>query len=181
VKPGGAALSQLLLHFRADCANGMGLDWAGPADFASFQPPTIAVGTNVFAPAKLSRTGSFKASGLGASSFGENSGILKESIRGRVRGAVAHGTFDATVDVFGPDGAKITSCRTGRLRWAARSAPGRTFGRLKASGTFQVKMSQTDAAGAITATCDSTLLRWNAASSRGPAPRRVKRQIRAAR
>lgn len=134
MKRGGAALSQLLLHFHAKCADGHGLDWAGTADFASFQPPTVDIGTNVFSPAKLSRTGSFKASGRGASSFGEASGMLKESIRGRVHGASVHGTFEATVDVFGPDGAKLTNCRTGRLRWAARSAPGRTYAGLTSAG-----------------------------------------------
>lgn len=130
VKRGGAALSQLLLHFRAKCENGNGLTWSGPADFASFQPPTVDLGDNVFAPAKLSRTGRFKASGRGVAGFGEFGGLIMESIRGQVRGADARGTFEATVDLFGPDGAKVTSCRTGRLRWAARSAPGRTFAGL---------------------------------------------------
>lgn len=130
VKRGGAALSGLLLHFRAKCENGDGLTWSGPADFASFQPPTVDIGTNVFAPAKLSRTGSFKASGQGLSGFGEFGGFIKESIRGRIRGADARGTFEATIDLFGPDGAKVTICRTGRLRWAARSAPARTFAGL---------------------------------------------------
>jgi hypothetical protein len=131
VKRGGAALSQLLLHFRAKCDDGSGLTWSGPADFASIQPPTVAVGENIFAPAKLSRTGSFKASGRGASGFGEDlRGTVRESIRGQVRGANAHGTLDATVDLFAPDGAKVTSCRTGNQRWAAKSAPSRTYAGL---------------------------------------------------
>ena len=44
---------------------------------------------------------------------------------------MAHGTIAAKIEIVDPaTGAKVTSCRSGTLRWAARSAPGRVYAGL---------------------------------------------------
>ena len=56
---------------------------------------------------------------------------MTQTIRGTIRRGVAHGTFAATIEIVDPaTGAKVTSCRSGTLRWAARSAPGRVYAGL---------------------------------------------------
>jgi hypothetical protein len=131
VRRGGGALTQLLLHLQAQCDDGGRLNWAGVATFAAALPPTPD-GENTAAPARLSRTGSFTARGSGLSRYGENMvGLLTETISGRVRGADARGTLSATFELFEiSSGNRVTTCRTGNVRWAARSAPGRTFAGL---------------------------------------------------
>jgi hypothetical protein len=127
----GRALEQLLVHVDTSCDDGEGATWSGPASFAAFKPPTIHVGENVFSPARLSRRGAFRATGLATDSYGDKIGAVTETIRGTVRRGIAHGTFSATIDILDPaSGAKITSCRSGTQRWEARSAPGRTYAGL---------------------------------------------------
>jgi hypothetical protein len=125
------ALTQLLVHVRAACDDGNGATWSGAASFAAFAPPTIDVGENVFSPARLSRRGAFRAKGVATDAYGEMIGKVTETIRGTIRRGAAHGTFSATIEIVDPaTGAKVTSCRSGTLRWAARSAPGRVYAGL---------------------------------------------------
>lgn len=127
----GRVLTQLLVHVHATCDDGAGASWSGAASFAAFTPPAIGIGENVFSPARISRRGAFRATGLATDRYGDKIGTVTEKIRGTVRGATAHGTFSATIDIVDPaTGAKVTSCRSGTLRWAARSAPGRTYAGL---------------------------------------------------
>lgn len=135
VGAGGRTLTQLLVHIRGACDDGHGVIWSGAASFADFRPPTIEQGENVFSPARLSRRGAFRATGQAMDMYGDRLGTTTETIRGTVRGGVAHGTISATVDLVDPaTGAKVTSCRSGTLRWAARSAPGRSFAGLTSDG-----------------------------------------------
>jgi hypothetical protein len=135
VGAGGRALTQLLVHIRSTCDDGHGVIWSGAASFAAFKPPTIDEGENVFSPARISRRGGFRATGQASDMYGDKLGTTTETIRGTVRGGVAHGTISATVEVVDPaTGAKVTSCRSGTQRWAARSAPGRSFAGLTSDG-----------------------------------------------
>ena len=132
----GRALTQLLVHVRAACDDGASATWSGRASFAAFQPPTINVGENVFSPARVSRRGAFRATGLAADGYGDKFGTVTQKLSGTVRRGVAHGTYSATIDITDPaTGAKVTSCRSGTLRWAARSAPGRTYAGLTSNGS----------------------------------------------
>jgi hypothetical protein len=127
----GRALRQLLVHVSTTCEDGNNASWSGAARFAAFAPPTVEVGDNVFSPARLSRRGAFRATGVATDAYGDMIGKVAETIRGTVRRGVAHGTFSATIDILDPaTGAKVTSCRSGTLRWAARSAPGRVYAGL---------------------------------------------------
>ena len=127
----GRALTQLLAHVRAACDDGNAATWSGAASFAAFAPPTIGPGENVFSPARVSRRGAFRATGMATDAYGDMIGKVTETIRGTIRRGVAHGTFSATIDISDPaSGAKVTSCRSGTLRWAARSAPGRVYAGL---------------------------------------------------
>jgi hypothetical protein len=135
VGAGGRALKQLLVHIQTSCDDGRGLVWSGAASFAAFKPPTIETGENVFSPARLSRRGVFRATGQARDTYGDKLGTATQTIRGTLRRGVAHGTISATIDLVDPaTGAKVTSCRSGTQRWAARSAPGRTFAGLTSNG-----------------------------------------------
>ena len=59
----GRTLQQLLVHVSTRCDDGNGGSWSGAASFAAFKPPTIPVGNSVFSPARVSRRGSFRATG----------------------------------------------------------------------------------------------------------------------
>jgi len=127
----GRTLTQLLVHVRAPCDDGNGATWSGAASFAAFAPPTINLGANVFSPARISRRGAFRATGMARDTYGDKLGTVTQTIRGTIRRGVAHGTFAATIEIIDPaTGAKVTSCRSGTLRWAARSAPGRVYAGL---------------------------------------------------
>ena len=127
----GRELTQLLVHVRAACDDGNSATWSGAASFAAFAPPTIKPGENVFSPARVSRRGAFRATGAATDVYGDKLGKVTETIRGTIRRGVAHGTFSATIEILDPaTGAKVTSCRSGTLRWAARSAPGRVYAGL---------------------------------------------------
>jgi hypothetical protein len=130
----GRTLEQLLVHVHARCDDGNSGSWSGAASFAAFKPPTFQLGKSVFSPARVSRRGSFRATGVAADRFGDNFGIVTQTLRGSVRRGVARGTYSATIDITDANGAKITSCRSGSVRWEARSAPGRTYAGLTSDG-----------------------------------------------
>ena len=125
----GRTLTQLLVHADMNCDDGTPASWSGAATFAAFKPPTISAGKNVFSPARVARNGSFRATGEATEYYDANGiGTIKETLRGNVRGGVAHGTYSATLEIVDQQtGQKTASCRSGTLRWAARSAPGRIF------------------------------------------------------
>jgi hypothetical protein len=56
-----------------------------------------------------------------------SSGEVHETLAGRVRGATVRGTLALTIDQRDAGGNPAGTCATGRLRWSARSAPGRIY------------------------------------------------------
>lgn len=111
------------------CDAGYDASWSGFASFQSFKPATVGEGDNVFSPARSSRRGTFRATGETVGAYGENGiGRITETVRGSVRRRAAHGTYSATLVMTDrTTGATITTCRTGTVRWEARSAPARSM------------------------------------------------------
>jgi hypothetical protein len=162
VSADGRTLQQLLVHVHFACDDGESASWAGAASFTTFKPPTISLGENAFSPARVSRRGSFRATGLAMESYGDHFGAIRETIRGTVRRGVARGTYSATLDITDAGGAKAISCRTGTLRWEARSAPGRTYAGLTSSGRPVVAQRSRDGR-----RIDSLWMSWGAPCQKG--------------
>jgi hypothetical protein len=132
----GAKLTSMLLQVDFRCDDGAGASWSGRAEFESFEPATISPGDNVLTPARISRRGTFRAIGKAAAYYGEdNTGAITETLRGTIRRGTAHGTYSATLVVRNTDtGATVRTCRSGAVRWDARSAPGRIYAGQSSDG-----------------------------------------------
>jgi hypothetical protein len=133
VARGGRALTSALLDVETACDNGADYTWGGPASFAAALPATPGE-ANVFAPAKVSRSGAFSADGRTRSSFGDTVGLVTEHIAGRLRRGKGRGTLDVTIEVSDQAGAHVTTCRSGAQRWTARSKAGRVYAGLTSDG-----------------------------------------------
>lgn len=145
VSADGRRLMQLLVHVDVRCDDGGDTSWSGAATFASFKPPTISAGRNVFSPARVPRRGSFRTTGEATSYYGDDGrGTLKQTLRGSIRRGVAHGTYSATLEIMSTQtGDRVATCRSGTLRWAARSAPGRVYaGRTSAGAPVVVQRTR---------------------------------------
>jgi hypothetical protein len=88
--------------------------------------------------AHRSAGGRFEASGARTVTFGEQSGLIDESVTGRVRGAGASGTYRATVELSDNAGASLGKCETGTVRWQAKSSPGRIYAGVTSAGQAAV-------------------------------------------
>ena len=119
----GRALTQLLVHVRAPCADGNAATGpAPPRSRPSRRPRSTSARTSSrphgFAPRRIPRHR------VARTAYGDKLGTATQTIRGTIRRGAAHGTFAATIEIVDPaTGAKVTSCRSGTLRWSARSAP----------------------------------------------------------
>jgi hypothetical protein len=113
VTAGGRTMSQFALQVDLRCDDGTGASWAGHAA----------------SPARISRRGSFRATGVGRSRYGvDKLGTVTERIRGTVRRGVARGTYSSTLVMTDETtGATVRTCRSGAVTWRARSAPGRIY------------------------------------------------------
>jgi hypothetical protein len=132
----GSKLTDMLLQVDFECDDGSGASWSGRASFQSFKPATVEPGHNVFTPARISRRGTFRATGQAAATYGPDGklGTIAEELRGTVRRGTAHGTYSATLVIRNADtGATVKTCRSGAVRWEARSAPGRVYAGLSSS------------------------------------------------
>jgi hypothetical protein len=132
----GRTLTGMAIQVGFRCDAGYDASWSGVASFHAFRPATVRPGENVFAPARISRRGTFRATGEAVSTYGEDAvGTITEKLHGSIRRGVAHGTYTATLVMANKDtGATITTCRSSTLRWEARSAPGRVYAGLTSSG-----------------------------------------------
>jgi hypothetical protein len=132
----GRKLTRMLIQVDFACDDGSGASWAGGARFQSFRPATIEPGTNVFSPGRISRRGKFAATGEASARYGDDKlGTVTEKVTGSVRRGIAHGTYSATLvmrDEAG--GAVVRTCRSGNVRWEARSAPGRVYAGQSSDG-----------------------------------------------
>jgi hypothetical protein len=137
VAANGAKLTGMQLQAEFRCDDGAGASWSGRASFQSFKPATVEPGDNVFTPARISRRGTFRATGEATATYGvdDKIGAITETLRGTVRRGSAHGTYSATLVMRNADtGATVRTCRTGAVRWEARSKPGRVYAGLASSG-----------------------------------------------
>jgi len=76
----------------------------------------------------VSKSGSFRASGFGVEGFGEATGTITHTIKGKVkRNGTASGTYRATILLRDATGAEVGTCDTGTMRWSGRSARGRVY------------------------------------------------------
>jgi hypothetical protein len=134
--PGGRTVSKLALQADFRCEDGARASWSGQASFQPFKPTTVETGENVFSPARISRSGRIRATGEAVGRYGPDAiGTLHETLRGTVRRGRAHGTYSATLTMRNEaTGAPVTTCRSGTIRWAARSAPGRVYAGLTGGG-----------------------------------------------
>ena len=128
VSADGRTLQQLRVYVYTTCDDGTTSAFSAAASFAAFKPVTIGFGQNVFSPARVSRRGSFRATGLEQDSYDESDvGTSKEILRGSIHGGVAHGTYAVSTQIVDANGAKVATCSSHTVRWEARSAPGRTY------------------------------------------------------
>ena len=136
VAANGRTVTGMALQVDFRCDAGYGASWSGVASFQSFKPATVEPGENVFTPGRISRRGKFRATGEAVAAYGEDAiGTVTETLRGTVRRGSAHGTYSATLVMVNQDtGAPITTCRSGTVRWEARSAPGRVYAGLSSNG-----------------------------------------------
>jgi hypothetical protein len=135
VAPDGRTLTGLTLQVDFDCDAGYGASWSGFASFRSFAPATVNDGENVFSPARISRSGRFRATGQAVAAYTQTNGRITEKLRGTVRRGVAHGTYSATLVMTDKQtGATVTTCHSGTVRWQARSAPGRLYAGQSSTG-----------------------------------------------
>jgi hypothetical protein len=135
VSADGRTLRQLAFYVDTACDDGTTSDWTGVASFSAFKPATIALGKNVFSPARVSRRGSFRTTGLEQDAYdGGHVGTTTETLRGSIRGGVGHGTFSARTEIVDAGGAKVATCAGRTVRWEAHSAPGRTYAGLTSDG-----------------------------------------------
>jgi len=131
VAGGGRSLDGLLLHVETTCDNGEGYSWAGGADVARTLPASPEPDHNVFAPRRLTASRALRAEGRVLAGYGDTLGLVTQRIAGRFRGGTARGTLEATIDVSDrATGRHVTTCRSGKLRWSARSAPARVYAGL---------------------------------------------------
>jgi hypothetical protein len=132
----GNTLTGMLLQVDFRCDDGSGASWSGRASFQSFKPATVEPGQNVLAPARISRRGTFRATGEAVAFYGaDKTGAITETLRGTIRRGIAHGTYSATLVLRDTDtGATVRTCRSGAVRWDARSAPGRVYAGQSSDG-----------------------------------------------
>jgi hypothetical protein len=90
----------------------------------AFAPP----GKHVLRPAKLPKSRKFRATGRATEDFGSATAAIVESVSGKVRrNGAATGTYQADITVTDANGATVETCRTGTLKWTARSRRGRVY------------------------------------------------------
>jgi hypothetical protein len=83
----------------------------------------------------LTSEGTIRASGTTDYRFGGAQGRVAETLRGRIVGNRATGTFRAVARLVQPGtGGRVARCRSRRVHWRARSAPGRIFAGLTSTG-----------------------------------------------
>ena len=122
------------------CDGGNQIAYVETLRFELEVPAFVPIGEAVVSPARLPRTGAFRARGVGSNSFGSTAGssltgAIVETISGRLRpNGTASGTFRAQVTLTDATGAQVDRCDTGAVKWTARSLPGRLFAGTSSEG-----------------------------------------------
>ncbi len=120
-------MRSIIVSWRAACADGMGYPDSGEL--------TAAEPTAGFSPGPqdllISRNakGRFKGTQLASADLGAAVAAVVVEVEGKLKPTRASGTLSAVVKIVDKaTGADITSCQTGKQRWAASRAPGVVYG-----------------------------------------------------
>jgi hypothetical protein len=122
------------------CDSGQEVAYVENLRFEPEVPAFVPMGEAVVSPQRLSKTGAFRAKGVGADSFGPGgdssyTAAIVETISGRLRpDGTASGTFRARMTLSDAAGAHVGRCDTGNVKWTARSLPGRVFAGTGSTG-----------------------------------------------
>ena len=123
---GSKAVKTAGLVVGADCGDGVNLTYFLRVRFRDRLPASVDPGKHVVTPRRVSRTGRFDAGGAARVDFGTATGVVQESVSGRLRrNGAASGTYHAIL--FMRDRGEGFICQTGTVRWRARSARGRVY------------------------------------------------------
>lgn len=128
LRRGGRAVDHAAIIISTKCSDGQMLQSFETLSFDDDVPAFIGQGHHFFANGKLSRQQTFKSAGLGSERFGERTGVMIEKFKGRLMpNGVASGSYSATMDLYDEHGAAVATCKTGIVRWTARSAKGQVY------------------------------------------------------
>ena len=132
--PGGKTVKRAWVMSMPDCANGSAVAIYGEMRFVSDLPQFVMVNSHAVIGRKVARSGRFKATGVGAQSYGPLGAAVLDTVKGRIRGKSASGmiSFDATL-VASDTHETLTTCSSGTVSWTARAQRGEVFaGRTQA-------------------------------------------------
>jgi hypothetical protein len=126
---GGRSLDRVRLLAEAKCSDGQPLRFYLTLRLRPHPPTSVSEREHVLSPDTVRDNGRFSATGLGTEAFGTRNGAFQEHVDGRIRrNGAAAGTYRAHIDLVDfNDPLHAVTCTTGRLRWTARSAPGRVY------------------------------------------------------
>jgi hypothetical protein len=138
---GGKALdSATFMVSMPPCDSGQEIAYIETLRFEPAVPAFVPSGEAVVSPQRVSRTGSFRATGVGSDAFGPGgassvTAAIVETISGRLRpDGTASGTFRARMTLSDASGAPAGRCDSGTVKWTARSLPGRLFAGTSSDG-----------------------------------------------
>jgi hypothetical protein len=133
---GGRTLTAGAIWVDAKCDNGSTLTYSAPIDFAATPPAAPKADDNVLSGNRIRPSGRFTAKGGGSADYGENLGQVSETITGRVTRRSARGTIEMTVVLTSRATQQpVTTCRSGKVNWRARSSRRRVFGGITSFGS----------------------------------------------
>lgn len=94
----------------------------------AIKPQRVQMGDHVVWGTRIAQNGSFKASGVAVTMYGDNPGAFEYTLRGRVKRGAMQGTLQGTLSLVDPaTGQTIKTVPFPAVRWIAVSAPGRVF------------------------------------------------------
>jgi hypothetical protein len=119
-------LVRLLIHAEASCPSGQSAMVSEAVPFAAKLPKVATANTIV--GNRLPSSGAFSLHGVAVQDYGARTGLVAESLTGRIHGRTAKGTFQLTVHVINSASSQdVETCRSDTLRWTAKSSRGRIF------------------------------------------------------
>jgi hypothetical protein len=132
---GGKAVSGASILVNGECDDGNGMSYHGRLSFEPGMPAFVPLGEHVFGSRRVSKSGRFRASGIGAEQFGDADGLMSETFSGRIRrNGAAAGKYRSIVTMVAPDGSTVTRCDTGTVKWSATSDRGRIYAGTSSAG-----------------------------------------------
>jgi len=125
-------LVRLLIHAEASCPSGQSAMVSEAVPFAAKLPKFTTANTII--GNRLPPSGRFSLDGVAVQDYGARTGLVTETLAGRIHGRTAKGTFQLTVHVIDTgSGQDVETCRSNTLRWTAKASRGRIFIGLTAS------------------------------------------------